>query len=381
MVTTTAPQPVISARPGLATSGSPQSPWPAWVQRERLYASLAWMLDVWAARGRVTTTILGPRLARDIWTFGVDSLPLLLHALRAAEADDLIARHEAWLNREVERYAGIVIDRATGLVRDDRTFSTHRDTVRSRSNAYANAMLLLLDRHLRETDWLDSPVPAGAVDRFVAAFWRSDQFVDRPDRDAVTGDATVVPFFFGVVPDELGLGPALRAASEAGLTQPLPLRYAARRDRAAEDPVTRMFVPDYQGSAIWTSLGAMYLRLLQRSTRGVRASRPPTTGGSSSARAPSARSTTVPTRTCDRTAAGWASSSPTRRCSGAPSLPKPSTRLSPDVPAWQLPPGHPHDLPIVPPPQTTGGLRGLFVTSSSGGQRGAGATVTGRGRR
>ena len=126
-------------------------------------------------------------------------------------------------------------------------------------------MVLLLDRHLRETDWSVSPVPAGAVDRFVAAFWRSNRFVDRPDSDEVTGDATVVPFFFGVVPDDLGLGPALRAASEAGLTRPLPLRYAARRDPTVEDPVTRLFVPDYQGSAIWTSLGAMHLRLLQRS--------------------------------------------------------------------------------------------------------------------
>jgi hypothetical protein len=234
-------------------------------QGQRLHTSLAWMLDVWRPRGQVTTTIMGRQQPRDIWTYGVDSLPLLLHSLRAAEADDLVALHRGWLGREVERYAGIAIDPATGLVRDDRTFSSHRDTIRSRSDAYANAMLLLLDRHLRETGWFPSPVSDGAADRFVGTFWRGDHFVDRPDRDEVTGDATVVPFFFGVVPDELGLRPALGAADDAGLTRPLPLRYAARRDRTAEDPVTRLFVPDYQGTAIWTSLGAMYLRLLQRS--------------------------------------------------------------------------------------------------------------------
>ena len=234
-------------------------------QSPRLRTSLAWMLDVWRPHGRVTTTIMGHRLARDVWTFGVDSLPLLLHSLREVEANDLIALHHDWLAREIERYAHVVIDPATGLVRDDRAFSTHRDTVRSRSNAYANVMVLLLDRHLRETGWFPSPVPDGAADRFVAAFWRGDRFVDRPDRDEVTGDATVAPFFFGVVPDELGLGSALRAAADAGLTRPLPLRYAARRAASAEDPMTRLFVPDYQGTAIWTSLGAMYLRLLQRS--------------------------------------------------------------------------------------------------------------------
>ena len=28
--------------------------------------------------------------------------------------------------------------------------------------------------------------------------------------------------------------------------------------------MTQLFVPDYQGTAVWTSLGAMYLALLQR---------------------------------------------------------------------------------------------------------------------
>ncbi|MEX1343102.1 MAG: hypothetical protein AB1Z63_00355, partial [Candidatus Limnocylindrales bacterium] len=232
--------------------------------RERLHQSLGWMLDVWRAEGHVTTTIVGRRWARDVWTFGVDSLPLLLHSLHAAAADDLVAAHGDWLQRDADRYARTVIDPATGLVRDDRAFSTHRDTVRNRSTAYANAMVLLLDRHLRETGWFPSPVPDGAVDRFIDAFWRGDRFVDRADADEVTGDATVAPFFFGVVPDELGLRAALDAARDAGLVDPVPLRYAAVRDEAKEDRLTQLFVPDYQGTAVWTSLGAMYLRLLQR---------------------------------------------------------------------------------------------------------------------
>jgi hypothetical protein len=233
-------------------------------QRERLHAALAWMLDAWRPGEHVTTTIVGRRWPRDVWTFGVDSLPLLLHSLRAAEADELVARHRGWLQRDAERYAHTVLDPATGQVRDDRAFSTHRDTVRNRSTAYANAMVLLLDRHLRETGWFASPVPEGALGRFVEAFWRGDRFVDRSDGDEVTGDATVAPFFFEVVPDDLGLPRALEAAADAGLADPLPLRYAARRDESKEDRMTQLFVPDYQGTAVWTSLGAMYLRLLQR---------------------------------------------------------------------------------------------------------------------
>lgn len=237
---------------------------------DRLAASLAWMLDAWSRAGQVTTTIFpGPR-PRDVWTFGIDSVPLLVHALRAlADADttaaeSLIRRHAGWLDREVRRYASEVIDPETALVRDDRVFSSHRDTVRTRSNAYANTMVALLDRHLRETDWLPSPVPPGAEERLVRAFWRGDRWIDRADTGELTGDATVAPFFFGVVPDSLGLRSALATAVAAGLADPIPLRYAMRRDPAAEDPIQRLLVPDYQGTAVWTSLGGMYLRLLQR---------------------------------------------------------------------------------------------------------------------
>jgi hypothetical protein len=233
-------------------------------EAERVRASLAWMLGACAARGHVTTTIFPGRRPRDIWTLGIDSLPLLVHAARAADAGDLVERHRAWLGPEIRRYRDAVLDPATGLARDDRAFSTHRDTVRTRSNAYTNTMLALLDRDLRETGWFETPFPDGLVDRLVAAHWRGDRFVDRADGSDVTGDATVAPFFFEVVADSLGLTSALAAAREAGLADPVPLRYAARRDVAAEGRVQRRLVGDYQGTAIWTSLGAMYLRLLQR---------------------------------------------------------------------------------------------------------------------
>ena len=210
----------------------------------------------------MTTTIFAGRRPRDVYTYGVDSLPLLLYALRASDASGLVARHRVWLGLEVERFGREVLDPRTGLVRADRRFSTHRDTIRTSSNCYANTMLVLLSTVLGETGWFPDPVPAGARERFLAAFWRGDHFVDRREADLVSGDATVFPFWLGVVSPELGLAGALAAARAAGLAAPIPLRYAARRDPAAEDPIARLFVPDYQGSAIWTSLGAIYLALL-----------------------------------------------------------------------------------------------------------------------
>lgn len=231
---------------------------------DRLRGSLAWAMEVWARRGRVTTTIFPGRLPRDVYTLGIDSLPLLLHALRASGAADLVERHAGWLGPEIGRYVAEVLDPATGRVRDDRRFSGHRDTVVTSSNAYANTMLTLLDTVVRDTGWFPSPVPDGAAERFVSAFWRDGHIVETAGGSGVTGDGSIFPFWLGVVPDEAGLASALAACRAAGLATPVPLRYVARPDPAHEDPVQHLFVPDYQGTAIWTSLGSIYLQLLDR---------------------------------------------------------------------------------------------------------------------
>lgn len=234
---------------------------------DQAVASLAWALEAWRPRGRVTTTVFPGRRPRDVWTLGADSLPLLLRSLEVVgpEGERLVARHAGWLGPEVRRYVAAVVDPSTGLVRDDRAFSSHRDTLRTRSNAANGAMVVLLDRVLRGTDWFASPLPADVKARFLARFRRPDgTMVDRPDTDEPTGDAAVLPWQTGALDDGDGLVEALAGARRAGLADPLPLRYAIRRDPAAEDPVQRRLVPDYQGTAIWTSLGAMYLRLAAR---------------------------------------------------------------------------------------------------------------------
>jgi hypothetical protein len=227
----------------------------------RVDATLDWALAAWGRAGRVTTTIFPGARAADVWDYGVDSLPFVLRSLRAAPSGErLVARHADLLGAEIRRFADEVLDPRTGLVRAGRRYSTHRDTVATSCNAYANAMVALLERELRETGWFALPFPAGATERLVDAFWRGDRFGEgprgTPEHDLVTGDANVVPFWLELVPDGLGATAMLDTVEAAGLASPLPLRYSARR-ADGEDRVQRLFVPDYQGTATWTSLGAM----------------------------------------------------------------------------------------------------------------------------
>jgi len=234
----------------------------------RVDASLDWALEAWGRAGRITTTIFAGSRPADVWDYGVDSLPFVLRALRAAPAGErLVAGHGRLLEAEVARYGRTVVDPATGLVRTGRRFSTHRDTVATSCNAYGNAMVALLERELVETGWFAVPFAPGSAGQLMDAFWRGNRFGEgppgSPDADLVTGDANVVPFWLGIVPDELGARPMLDALEAAGLTDPLPLRYSAARP-TAEDRVQRVFVPDYQGTATWTSLGAMAIDVALR---------------------------------------------------------------------------------------------------------------------
>lgn len=236
--------------------------------RERVHASLAYALATWTKRrSHVTTTIHYFDRPGDVFEYGVDSLPLLLSALRAARADDLVERHHAWLEAEIDHFYRRVVDPTTGLVRSDRKFSAHRDTVVNRSNAYGNSMVALLAKTIEETGWFSSLFGAhfdGDYGRLLLRhFWADDHFRDALGDEAVSGEANVWPFYTGVIGDPDILASALAHLARNGFCDPYPLRYETIRRPEREVWLTRHILPDYQGSTVWTSLGAMYLQLLR----------------------------------------------------------------------------------------------------------------------
>ena len=235
---------------------------------ERVRDSLGYALDVWAKRRRhITTTIHYFDRPGDVYEYGVDSLPLFMAALRAADASALVERHRSWLQAEITHFYDMVVDPATGLVRSDRKFSAHRDTVVNRSNAYGNTMVALLAKTIEETGWFVSPFARhfdGEYDRLLLEhFWVDDHFRDALGDETVSGEANIWPFYTGVVSDPEIIAPALAYLDTNGFCDPYPLRYETCRRPEREVWLTRHVLPDYQGSTVWTSLGAMYLQVLR----------------------------------------------------------------------------------------------------------------------
>jgi hypothetical protein len=249
-------------------------PWP-----ERLLSSLRWAVDAWRRRRTHVTTTINPllRWPIDVFDYGVDSLPLLLASLRslASSSDGRIAsdaaafagKHGGWIAAEIEHFVERVVDPDTGLVRSDRRFSAHRDTFVNRSTAYANTMVALLGRTVAETGWGPDALSRhfqgdwGSLLR--RRFWMGDRFRDRLGADETSGEANVWPFFAGLIDDREMLAAALATLRRDGYTTPYPLRFQASHRPDGLLLVYRLWSPDYQTTASWTSIGSIYLSLLR----------------------------------------------------------------------------------------------------------------------
>jgi hypothetical protein len=239
------------------------------VDRERLLRTLEWAISIWRRRhSHITTTISPPfNWPIDLFDYGVDSLPLLLAALRSADAAALVEKHRDWLATEIEHYSSVVVDAKTGLVRTDRTFSAHRDTFRNTSTAYGNTMVALLGRTVAETGWgpdlLSRYFDGDWGSLLRRHFWKGDRFRDRIGSERTSGEANVWPFFAGIVDDQEMQAAALATLQRDGYTTPYPLRFdvADRRERLVF--IYHFLSPDYQTTTTWTSLGSIYLSLLR----------------------------------------------------------------------------------------------------------------------
>jgi hypothetical protein len=231
---------------------------------DKVRASWAWGLERFARGGRITTTIFGNR-PRDVYAFGCDSLPLLLHALREGDAWHLVQQHRDFLAHEVQRYLNIVFDPDADLARASGYFSGPRDCVTGRSTVFANTMLLLLQRLLEESEGL-LPNPLKGHDvrgQVLSQHWTGRYFRDSLCRAIPSGDANVYPYFFGAFSDAGMRRQSLATLEERGFTRPIPLRYFERRDPSSELPVPRFFTPNYQGDPSWMQLCPAYLQVLR----------------------------------------------------------------------------------------------------------------------
>jgi hypothetical protein len=237
--------------------------------RKKVLETLEYALDRFRRHGKVEQTISRggfPFTFPD--AYSPDALAFLVHALRLAGDERIIAEYKDFLGEEVLRFFNLVVERRTGLVRRNVHFSSMKDySVRS-SSCYDNAITGMLSDDLDALGFYNPMKDYDYEAILKKYFWRKEYFLDDLSGSvSVCGDAQVFPFWTGVVKDAVLQKKALKSIQDAGLDSPFPLKYTSGRIEGQKMIPEEALAGSYERDAIWPHVGLLYIMLLARSDR------------------------------------------------------------------------------------------------------------------
>jgi hypothetical protein len=203
----------------------------------------------------------------DFPAYAPDGFAFLLFGLAELGDRSLVERHRALLEREVERFVGLVLDERTGMVRRGEHFSEAQDYSVRDSSCYSNCACSLLSRSLKALG-LANPLEQYDYRALLEEYyWAGDHFLDdRSGGEHPSGDAQLLPFWAGLIDhDQAGrarLDAVLRWMDQQGLNRPLPSRYGVSRSTGRQMHFLHWLNP-WQGDTVWTCLGLHLLEVLR----------------------------------------------------------------------------------------------------------------------
>ncbi len=238
-------------------------------EQKEIHQTLRYALNRFSENGRITTTLTPRGKPFDFPVFAVDSLPWLIHSIAVSKFPYYSYRH--FLNREIQRFVKTAIDSSidsgnTGLVKQMH-FSSMKDLAVRSSSCYDNCMAALLAKDLTGMKELQHQNPLKNYNYpalIKQHFWNGNYFYDDlTQKQYVAGDANLFPFALGIIKDEEMLRIALKSIRDTGLDAPFPLKYSSERG-VASFIFQEVFLRNYEGNAIWTHMGPLYIKLTKQ---------------------------------------------------------------------------------------------------------------------
>jgi hypothetical protein len=237
--------------------------------RKEVLSTLSYALRIFERYGRIEQSINpGGKPFTFPDKYSPDALAFLIRSLKLAKADDLIKKYEGFLNKEIKRYYGLVIDESTGLVRKDKTFSSMKDHALRQSSCYDNVITGMLSNDLQEIKILDNPFKKYDYKKIIVDnFWdySGGYFLDDLSGNKfVCGDANVIPFWSGLITDRAMMRKAISAIRAEGLDKPFPLKYADKKFKEHEMISGEVLASGYERNSVWAHVGFMYIKIVSQ---------------------------------------------------------------------------------------------------------------------
>jgi hypothetical protein len=233
--------------------------------RDKVIKTLDYALGKFKKHSRFTTSISPDGKCFNFPSYGADSLPFIIHALRVAKADSLVRKYRSVIESEILYYRDAVYDRKTSLVRQDCHFSSIKDYYKRCSSCYDNCMLFMLAADL-DTLRLKNPFPAEKIRKAIlATFWSGKFFYeDISAKNIITGDANTFPFWCGVTNSKQVFDICIKSIEKTGLTNPFPLKYSSKSKKTSSSTWNEFIAGDYERDSVWIHLGLCFLDVVTR---------------------------------------------------------------------------------------------------------------------
>jgi len=228
--------------------------------------TLNYALGIFEKKNKITTTISPNNVPFDFPYYASDSIPFFIKSLRILNNKNLILKHKEFLNKKINDYYGIILDKDLGLVRKDRTFSSIKDYAKRKSSCYDNVMVAMLNNDLKKIKLLENPFKDYNFKKIIKEnFWKKTHFIDDlSGYDFITGDANIFPYWSGIFDEKNMLNSSIKKIQELGLDNPFPLRYYHQKIKEHDMISVEVFAKNYERDTVWAHLGPLYISLIKK---------------------------------------------------------------------------------------------------------------------
>ncbi len=229
--------------------------------REQVRTTLLFSINAFKKNNQITTTVTKQGKCFDFPNYAVDSLPYILHSLFITDKR-LIIENLEFFNHQINIFFNKVIDKETGLVKN-KHFSSIRDHYIRNSCCYDNCMIGMLAEDLKKIKQINNPLKEYNYKKIIKEnFWNNNYFIEELNYNKTSGDSLVFPFWTNLFNSRKMFNNCVEKIKELELDNPLPLKYS--NNNKGKKVFASVFAQNYEGTAIWSHLGMIYLQLLKR---------------------------------------------------------------------------------------------------------------------